>query len=197
MLKKIIDNLGNQKLRKDMQRFTNTAQQGSEQEVAELVAATMLARAYVEELPAVGKYFPNGLYNGHASEESVAALRTAGYEAQLSSLQSSLMKSGSPNLEAVSSGVSVWLYSWHALVKPELKADGEALWKAMEPGFALARKLLRPIAATVKRDAEQLFFVPSSLLTGYEAMSSASVVEATRTEDNAEQSAQTKIAAVM
>ena len=197
MLKKIIDNLGSHKLRKDMQRFANTAAQGNEQEVAELVAATMLARAYVEELPAVGKYFPNGLYNGKASAESIQALKAAGYEAQLSGLQSSLMKSGSPNLEAVSTGVSVWLYSWHALVNSDLRAEGESLWKAMEPGFALARKLLRPIAATVKRDAEQLFFVPSGLLSGYEAMSSASVVEATRTHDTVEQSGSEKIAAIM
>lgn len=197
MLKKVIDNLATKKLRKDMQRFAATATHGGEQEVAELVAATMLARAYVEELPAAGKYFPNGLYNGQASAETIESLKAAGYESQLNSLRSGLMKSGSPNLEAVSTGVTVWLYSWHAMTNADLKAEGSALWKAMEPGFALARKMLRPIASTVKRDAEQLFFVPSGLLTGYEAMSSASVVESARTHAEETNVERAKIAVAM
>lgn len=142
--------------------------------MAELLAATMLARAYIEELPATQQASADDFYSG--ATENAESLAALGFEAQLEGLRQSLMKSGSPNLEAVASGVSVWLFSWNALAEPSLRADGESLWAALEPGLPLARKLLRPIAATVKRDAEQLFFVPSALLPGYEAMSHASVV---------------------
>lgn len=181
MFENIKSDLAVRKKRRGIRRFIATVTKAGEQELAELLAATMLARAYIEELPANQQASPDEFYSGAVENaESLAAL---GFEAQLEGLQKSLMTSGSPNLEAVATGVSVWLFSWYALTEASLRVDGENMWSALEPGLALARKLLRPIAATVKRDAEQLFFVPSALLPGYEAMSHASVVVGAEVED--------------
>lgn len=181
MFENIKSDLAVRKKRRGIRRFIATVTKAGEQELAELLAATMLARAYIEELPANRQASPDEFYSGAVENaESLAAL---GFEAQLEGLQKSLMTSGSPNLEAVATGVSVWLFSWYALTEASLRVDGENMWSALEPGLALARKLLRPIAATVKRDAEQLFFVPSALLPGYEAMSHASVVVGAEVED--------------
>jgi hypothetical protein len=176
MLKKIRAGLFVRRLKRELASFIATAEAAHEQELAELVSATMLARAYIEELPACHQRFPEAFYSGRYTDaETLAA---DGFEAQLLGLRNSLMKSGSPNLEAVASGVSVWLFSWYALTDLKFRDDGQRLWQAMEPGIPLARKLLRPIAATVKRDAEQLFFVPVDLLAGYEAMSKTPLVVA-------------------
>ncbi len=136
MLGKFFKNIGAGTAKKEQEDFLNLVREGTDNEMAQTLAAVGMVRQLLWGGKIIDGRFPEELFSGSMPITDKARGELAMYLLKLNSLRNELSQSSDSNHQFFASGISVYIVTFRALTRPELFVLGRQIWRELLRGSA-------------------------------------------------------------